>query len=46
MYTPMLLTNGINELEVDIKGDQWDRQESEVEFQHAGDSIDVIITFN
>ena len=46
MYKLLLLTNCVNQLEVYVERDQWDWQKSEIEFQHTGDGVDIIVAFN
>jgi len=40
-----LLTNSVNQFEVDIKGDERYRQKAKVEFQYTGDGVDIIVSF-
>jgi len=40
------LTNGVDELEVNVERDKRDRQKSEVEFQHTGDRVDIVVALD
>ena len=41
----MQLTNGVYQFEVNVEGDEWYWKKSKVEFQHAGNGVNVIVAF-
>ena len=38
-----VLTHDVDDLKVDVKGDERDGQEPEVELEQAGDGVDVVV---
>lgn len=43
-FVKVILTNYINDLVVNIEGDEWNGQQTEVKFEKTGDGVDVIIS--
>ena len=43
-YFDQILTDGLNDIKVNIESDKRDRQKAEVEFEQRSNGIDVVIS--